>query len=124
MIDFNNKEEVVNKLQELKNKKLPHMTIEQFSKIDKCFAKDIEKATDSEKEEISKYLYPFYKAENNNTCIFTDEIPSLRWGLEHGVAYDSKSGLSWKYYHSFTIGEEKHRYEIALQFHPDNYEIN
>lgn len=123
MIDFNNREEVINKLQELKDKKLPHMTIEQFSIIDKSFAKEIEKATDIEKEEISKQLYPFYRAKNDNICIFTDELPSLTWGLTHGVAQDSKSGLSWRCYHYFTINSKKDRYEVTLQYHSDNYEI-
>ena len=123
MIDFNNREEVVNKLQELKGRKLPHMTIEQFSKIDKWFAKEVENATESEKEEINKQLYPFYRAVGDNVCLFTDKAPSLTWGLCHGVAEDYYTGLSWRCYHYFTINGKENRYEVTLQYHPDNYEI-
>lgn len=123
MIDFENREDVVTKLQELKNKKLPHMTIEQFSKLDECFAEDIKKATDDEREEINIQLFPFYRGEGDNTCIFTDEFPSLVWGISHGMANDSKSGLRWKCYHYFTIGGKENRYEVTLQYHPDSYDV-
>ncbi|APQ78580.1 hypothetical protein [Clostridium botulinum] len=124
MIDFSNKKEVISKLQKLKGKKLPHMTIEQFSRIDKGFAEDIKNAKKEELKIISEKLSPFYRTEEgDNKCIFSDEFPSLRWGLTHGIATDERTGLAWKHYHYFDINGKTQKYERTLQYHPDNYEI-
>lgn len=124
MIDFSNKEDVISKLQELKVKKLPHMTIEQFSRIDEGFAEDIKNATEEELKIISEKLSPFYRIEDSeNKCIFSDKFPSLRWGLAHGVATDERTGLTWRCYHYFDINGKARKYERTLQYHPDNYEI-
>jgi hypothetical protein len=123
MIDFSNKEEVVNKLNELKAKNLPHMTVEQFSELKPLFKRDIEKATEEEKKIISEELFKYYRSDKENICIFSDEFPVLSWGLHHGTAIDSNTGLSWECYHYFTINGERHRYDRTLQYHPDNYEI-
>lgn len=125
MIDLNNKEEVANRLKELKERNLPHMTIEQFARISSYFAKDIKEATEDEKKAISEQLIPFYRAEEGpNKCLFSDEEPCLRWGLAHGTAYDEQTGLSWVCYHNFIINGKTQRYDITLQYHPDNYEID
>ena len=123
-MDFNNREEVINKLKELKSKNLAHMTIEQFSSIAPSFREDIKQATEEEIKTIAEQLKPFYRAEDNNNCIFTGKAPSLQWGLAHGKATDDYSGLTWKCYHYFTINGKERRYERALQYHPDNYEID
>lgn len=125
MIDFNNRNEVINKLKELKAKKLPHMTIEQFAKIDSDFANDIIKATDDEKNIINKELNEYYYPENGeNKCVFNDESPNLYWGLAHGSAIDERTGLSWRCYHYFIINGQENKYVVTLQYHPDGYEIN
>ena len=122
MIDFNSKEELVNKLSELKSKNLPHMTIKQFSEIEPSFANDIKSASKEELETIKEQLAPFYRGEDNN-CVFSDSPPRLDWGLAHGMATDYHSGLSWKCYHYFIINGVSNKYERTLQYHPDNYEI-
>lgn len=124
MIDFHDREEITNKLKELKAKNLPHMTIEQFSELNTSFKDDIKSATEDEKKVISKNLFRFYHSNKGNKCIFTDVYPSLTWGLHHGTLIDSDTGLSWEGYHYYIINKKEHRYEIALQYHPDNYEID
>jgi len=123
MIDFKNENEVVKKLAEIKAKNLPHMTIEQFSKMEPFFKQEIEKATDEEKKDIIDHLYHFYRSEGENKCIFSEEYPSLTWGLRHGTGVDTKTGLSWECYHYFNINGKRHRFERTFQYHPDCYEV-
>jgi hypothetical protein len=126
MINFNNKKEVVNKLKELKEKNLPHVTIEVFRKMNKLFDKRIDYATDEEKEKIEEYLNKFYDDTNDGNkihiCLFNEEHPELRWGLVHGEMYDNNTGLDWRAYHYLTINGSKDRYERILQYHPDCYD--
>jgi hypothetical protein len=127
MINFNSAEEVVNKLNELKAKSLPHVTIEAFRRMNKLFDERIDYATDEEREKIEEYLSAFYDDSNDedeNKCIFNDEIPVLCWGLAHGEMYDKNTGLDWRAYHYLTIDDTKDRYAKILQYHPDGYDIN
>lgn len=125
-MDFSNREQVENKLKELKNKNLPKMNIEGFSKLDARFAQTITKASDEEKQVINNYLSKYfdYTVSNDNRCLFNEKHPSLSWGLAHGVAQDLNTGLSWVMYHYFIINGEEMRYEHALQYHPDCYDID
>lgn len=123
MIDMSNVEQVTKKLQELKDSKLPHMTIEQFSKIDGYFAELIQSATEEEKAKITEQLYLYYKHEENNNCIFTGTSPILSWTLAHGVAQDEISGLMWHCYHYFTIAGKEYKFQRTLQCHPDGYSL-
>lgn len=126
MIDFNNAEEVINKLNELKAKNLPHVTIESFREMNKLFNERIDYATDEEREKIEEYLSVFYNDVNDEgiKCIFNEERPILTWGLAHGEMYDTNTGLNWRFYHYLTIDGTESRYERALQYHPDGYNIN
>ena len=128
MIDMNNKEEVVNKLIELKAKNLPHATIEAFRKINKLFNERIDYATDEEREKIEQHFNAFYDdtSEDNkiHKCIFNDEEPNLTWGIAHGEMYDRNTGLDWRAYHYLTIDGTESRYDRIMQYHPDGYDIN
>lgn len=121
MLDMSNKEAVINKLNELKAKNLPRVTIEDFGKLNKSFARDIENATDEEKREISAMLEAFH-IDPNGCCIFTEERPLLEWSLVHGTMFDHNTGLSWRAYHYFTIEGKEKMYDTILQYHPSNYE--
>lgn len=127
MIDFSSREEVLSKLNELKDKNLPHVTIESFRKMNKLFDKRIDYATEEEIEKIEEYLSVFYDDTNDgdiHKCIFNEERPILTWGLAHGEMYDTNTGLNWRFYHYLTIDGTESRYERALQYHPDGYNIN
>ena len=124
MIDFTNREEVINKLSELKAKNLSHMTIERFAELNIKFKSDIINATEEERKAISEYLQPYCRPDGDNKCIFTDKFPTLNWGLHHGTAIDSNTGLSWECYHYLSINGERQKYEVILQYHPDNYQID
>jgi hypothetical protein len=127
MIDFNNADEVINKLKELKEKNLPHVTVEVFRKMNKLFDERIDYATDDEREKIEEYLNTFYDDTNDGKipkCIFNEEQPVLRWALFHGTMTDSNTGLDWRAYHYLTIDGNESRYERVLQYHPDCYDIN
>lgn len=126
MIDFNNAEEVINKLKELKAKNLPHVTIEAFRKMNKLFDDMIDYATDEEREKIEEYLSVFYDDTNDDDrhkCIINEERPNLTWGLAHGYMFDSNTGLDWKAYHYLTIDGKESRYERIMQYHPEGYDI-
>ena len=123
-MDFNNRNEVVNKLTELKAKNLSHVTIEQFGELNSLFKTHVLSASDSEKEVIEKDLFRFHRPNEGNKCIFNDETPMLSWGLAHGVAIDENTGLSWKCYHYFIINGVERKYNVTLQYHPDNYSIS
>lgn len=127
MVDFKNKEEVVNKLKELKEKNLPHVTIESFRKMNKLFDERIGSATDEELEKIEEYLSEFYddtNDEDRHRCIFSEERPMLSWALFHGSMTDSNTGLEWRVYHYLTIDGTESRYERTMQYHPEVYDIN
>lgn len=124
MIDMSNREEVINRFTEVKAQNIPHMTIERFAELSDRFKNDIIKATEEEKKTIIEYLQPYCRPEGKNKCIFTDEVPTLNWGLHHGTAIDSNTGFSWECYHYFNINGERHKYEVTLQYHPDNYQID
>lgn len=124
MIDFNSREEVINKLSELKAENLSHVTIEQFGELSSMFRTHILSATDSEKEVIEKYLVLFHRPNEGNKCIFNNEEPVLSWGLVHGVGIDENTGLSWKCYHYFIINGVERKYNVTLQYHPDNYSVS
>lgn len=127
MLDFNNREEVAKKLQELKEKKLPHLTIESFTKVDNQFKNNIQFASDEEMDVIKEYLSQFYddldKQGADRVCVFSEKQPNLSWGLVHGTAIDHNTGLDWRGYHYLTIDGKKERYTCFLQYHPDNYTI-
>jgi hypothetical protein len=127
MTDFNNAEEVINKLKELKAKNLPHVTIDVFRKMNRLFDERIDYATDEEQEKIEEYLSAFYDDINDDggrKCIFNEERPNLNWGLAHGSMFDSNTGLDWRAYHYLTIDGTESRYERILQYHPEGYDIN
>ena len=126
MINFRNKEEVINKLKELKEKNLSHVTIDIFRKMNNLFVERIDYATDEERETIEEYLNEFYDDLNDvdrHKCIFNEERPVLIWGLSHGEMYDRNTGLDWRAYHYLTIDGTKGRYERIMQYHPDSYDI-
>ena len=123
MIDFTDRQQVISKLQELKEANLPHMDVEKFSQIDSYFSSVIKSATEEEKKVINEYLYPFYNNLKDCKCIFTDQVPLLSWTLTHGVAFDENTGLTWKCIHYFKIDGKEYQFKKALQYHPDNYEI-
>lgn len=122
MIDMSNREQVAAKLKELKAKNLPKATVEDFSKLNKSFNEAIKKASDEERAEIEKYLSTFY-IDPEGHCLFTEEGPTLDWGLIHGEMFDIKTGLNWRAYHYLTIKGDRKRFETILQYHPDNYGI-
>jgi hypothetical protein len=124
MIDFTNRKDVINKLSELKAKNLSHMTIERFAELSIGFKNSIINATEEERKTISEYLHPYCRPKDDNKCIFTDEFPILSWGLRHGTAIDSNTGFSWECYHYLNINGERKKYEVILQYHPDNYQID
>lgn len=122
-MDFNDRDQVISRLNELKAMKLPHVTIEKFAELSKTFARDIGCATDDERKAIIDELNKYYRPNDDNKCVFSGRSPSLEWGLSHGVAIDRNTGLSWVCYHYFTIGGYRNRYDVTLQYHPDGYEI-
>ena len=128
MINMNNAEEVVNKLNELKAKNLPHVTIESFRKSNRLFDERIDYATDEERDKIEEYLSAFYNDANEENrvhkCIFNDEEPVLGWALFHGTMTDRNTGLDWRAYHYLTIDGTESRYKHIMQYHPDGYDIN
>ena len=128
MIDMGNREEIINKLNELKGMGLPHMTIESFRKIDKSFNERIDCATEEEREKIEKYLSVFYDDTNEDSkihgCIFNEKQPMLTWGLAHGEMYDENTGLNWRAYHYLTINGTESRYSRIMQYHPEGYDIS
>lgn len=123
MIDFNNQAQVIGKLNELKEKKLPHLNIDIFRSKCSYFDSIIDEASEDEKVKINEYLNKFYLPEKENKCIFNDEYPSLQWGIRHGSAYDQLTGLEWICIHYFIINGKKRKVQFSLQFHPDCYKI-
>jgi len=122
MIDMSNKQEVANKLKELKEKNLPKMTFESLNKLKNGYL-----GVPSEKElkVINEYLSKFYDftESKDNRCLFTEQQATLEWGLAHGIAYDVNTGLSWMEYHYLTINGKEIRVVTALQYHPDCYSV-
>jgi hypothetical protein len=123
MIDINNREQVINKLNELKAQNLPHMDIDLFSELDEYFKEQIKTCSEDEKIKINDELHS-YLGQNLKHCIICGEEPYLRWGLAHGVMIDNNTGLSWVYYHYFNMNGQNKKFVRLLQYHPDVYEIN
>lgn len=122
MIDMSNREQVTAKLKELQAKSLPKVTIESFSKTNKSFAEEIQKASEEEKQKIEEYLSSYY-LDPDGRCMFTEQLPFLEWHIIHGVMVDHNTGLNWRAYHYMTINGENKRFETIMQNHPDCYSI-
>lgn len=125
--DFSNREMVLQKLKELKERNIPKMSLEKLLQIDGCkwLQPYADKATEEEKqkadEELSKYCERGY---NENKDIFSDEECCFYWGLRHGEMVTDDNGMNRTFYHYLTLAGEKHRVEMLLQYHPDCYEID
>ena len=119
MIEMN---EIVAKLKELKGNNLPKMSHVSFFKINGF---NYDGISENELKNIDEYLKVFYDYTNtdNNRCLFTDESPSLQWGMAHGSAFDEETGLEWKMYHYLTVNGVEEKFTISLQYHPDCYDI-
>lgn len=119
MFDFSNKEMVMNKLEELKSRKIPHMTYEKL-----CELYGDLRATENEIKDINEYFQDFCVAGyNDNKDIFSDEECHFQWDLAHGEMHTNDNGRGRRYYHYITVNGKKERFEILLQYHPDVYKI-
>ena len=124
--DFSNREMVIEKLKELKERNIPKMSLEKLMSMDrfKWVKNYADKATEEEikkaNEELSKYCECGY---NDGKDIFSDEECSFYWGLRHGEMVTDDNGMNRTFYHYLTLAGERHRVEMLLQYHPDGYEI-
>ena len=123
MIDMNNKQEVIDKLKELKEKNLPKLNFESLKNYKNG---RLGTPNDEELEVIEEYLNKFYNftESEDNKCLFTEQSPILNWGIAHGTAYDAETGLSWEQYHYLTIDGKEKKIVMNLQYHPDCYDID
>lgn len=119
MINFESREQITEKLRELKAKNLPKMTWDLFQKRYGLTYKDLDV---KEVEALDDYLSHFADV-TNTTCIFSDEAPELQMALSHGMAIDKNTGLSWRVVHYLTIKGKEIRFDKVLQYHPDDYSI-
>ena len=126
MINMNSVEEVTKKLEELNNANLPHMTVVGLVGSNEEFAGLIKNATNEEIEVINKHLNEYLDDTQieGGKCIFSEEIPNLRWGLLHGEMVDSNTGLNWTMYHYFKINGVEHKFVRTMQYHPSVYTLN
>ena len=120
MFDFNDREIVINKLDELMQKNIPCMT---YKKL--CEIKGEQNATEEEIEHINEYFkaYCIY-GYNDGKDIFSDEDCSFYWGLAHGEMVTNDNGMGRRYYHYLDINGKRNKFRILLQYHPSGYELN
>jgi hypothetical protein len=125
MFDFNNKEMVVNKLNELNNKDIPKMSLEKLTKDCSYLKNDYDCASEDEKDECNKHLNLYCEREyNDGKDIFSDEKCSFYWGLSHGEMVTNDNGINRTYFHYLVLNNHKHKVEMLLQYHPSVYDIN
>lgn len=127
MFDFNNREMVINKLNELKARDIPKMSLEKLINMEGyTYLKDVySKASEDEIRECNKHLISYCeKGHNNGKDIFSDEKCSFYWGLKHGEMITDDNGMGRTQYHYLTLNGEKYKISMLLQYHPSVYEID
>lgn len=127
MFDFKNREMVIDKLNELKNKDIPKMSLEKLIEMDEYFylKEDYENATEDEISECNKHLNSYCeRGYNEGKDIFSNEECLFYWGLAHGEMVTNDNGMSRTQYHYLTLNGERRKVSMLLQYHPSGYEIN
>lgn len=123
------KEEIIQRLKEVKKMKLPKMTylkLKEYGYLPKDFI-ETEENIKLMDEYLNKYLDS--KNEFNNGCwLCGNKDVFLTWGLTHGVSYSNCCGLEYKTYHyPKDICKDnklfKGRIIYSLQYHPEGFEI-
>ncbi|MEN2464962.1 hypothetical protein [Ornithinibacillus sp. JPR2-1] len=106
-----NKEEARKRLEEAQ--KLPVATADDLQNIPQGITK----------KKLNTYLKDFVKPEGK--CWQCENRLIVEWGIQHGVAHCTTCGIDVKMYHYFEDSKgNKHRIELALQYHPKHYSIN
>ena len=125
-----NREETINKINEVKAMNLPHMS---YAKLKEYYGKisgfkETEENIIIMDEYLNNYLDPKNKAFENGCWVCGNKDVYLSWGIIHGIAYSNCCGLDYKcYYYSDDICEDKKlfngRIDIILQYHLNGFEI-
>lgn len=128
-----NRQETIDKLTEVKNLHLPHMTYAKFKEYYGDLSSFGFEETDENIKIMDDYLNIFLDSKNDyigNGCwLCGNESVVLSWGLVHGEALSNCCGLSYrKYHYAEDICKEKKlfdgKFRIALQYHPDGFDIS
>lgn len=116
------REEQIQKLKDLKAMNLPKMNYVDIKE-------GYEKRHGIPDEKIIGYinteLEKFVKAETD-TCLWCGANHGYQWGLLHGSAYCNDCGWEYRVYHYIKDTEDKDivKLTMALQYHPDCFEID
>jgi len=125
------REEVINRLKEIKAMQLPKMSYAKFKEYYGIISsfEETEENIKIMDEYFCKFLDPRNDYIGNGCWLCGSKNVCLSWGLAHGIAYSDCCGLSYKKYHyPDDICKDRklfnNRVDISLQYHPDGFEIN
>ena len=117
MFDFSNREMVIKKLNELKDRGVPKMSLEKLIEMERyTYLKgDYNNASEDEINECNKYLNSYCeRGYNDGKDIFSDEECSFYWGLRHGEMNTDDNGMSRTQYHYLTLNGTRHKISMLL----------
>jgi len=125
------KEETINKINEVKQMKLPHMT---YAKVKQYHYGNILGFEETEEniKIMDEYFYRFLDPKNeqfkNGCWVCGNKDIYLSWGITHGIAHSNCCGLSYNVLHyPKDICKDKKLFDdclkIILQYHPEGFEV-